>query len=206
MEIQHPFRVVTPTLDGDVLSVLASATAEFTPPEVQRLIGDHSVDGVRRALARLVDQGVVGQQRSGNATRYWLNRDHLAAPAIIELATLQQQLIDRLRGLIESWAVPCEYAALFGSAVRGTMTRSSDIDVFIVRSSNVDPESATWTGQTTAAVRAVAKWTGNDARILELDIHQATVGLVKHDPVLTTVRDEGIWLAGPIGYLRGPQR
>lgn len=206
MEIQHPFRVITPTLDGDVLAVLASATAEFTPPEVQRLIGEHSVDGVRRTLGRLVDQGIVLHQRTGNATRYWLNRDHLAAPAIIELATLKGRFIDQLRGLIGSWAVRCEYAALFGSSARGTMTRTSDIDVFIVRSSNVEPESVAWAEQLAAMIQVVTKWTGNDVRILEFDSRQATVGLIEHDPVLTAIHDEGIWLVGPIGYLRGPKR
>ena len=33
---------ITPTVDGDVLMVLARAEAAFTPPEVHRLIGARS--------------------------------------------------------------------------------------------------------------------------------------------------------------------
>ncbi len=56
---------VTPTVERDVLQFLASAGASFTPPQVHALIGRHSVSGIRKALARLKDVGIVRAERVG---------------------------------------------------------------------------------------------------------------------------------------------
>ena len=59
MDFSRPMSVITPTVDGDVLTALAQADASFTPGRLHKVIGRHSEDGVRRALRRLVRQGVV---------------------------------------------------------------------------------------------------------------------------------------------------
>ena len=167
MELQRPFRLITPSLDGDVLAVLARADAEFTPPQVHGMVGRHSVDGVRRALIRLAEQGIVEHRRAGNAVLYQLNRAHLAAPAVITLASLRDELVSRLRAEIDAWQVRCEYAALFGSAARGEMRPDSDIDLFVVRPKRIVADDERWREQLIALSHDVAEWTGNDVRILE---------------------------------------
>ena len=67
MILSRPFLAVTPTIDGDVLAVLARADASFTPPQVHGLIGSHSVAGVRNALVRLTGQGVLHSEQVGRA-------------------------------------------------------------------------------------------------------------------------------------------
>ncbi len=42
MQLNKPFATVTPTLDGDVLAVLASADVTFTISQVQRILGTAS--------------------------------------------------------------------------------------------------------------------------------------------------------------------
>ncbi len=116
MLLQAPLAVVTPTIDGDVLAVLARAEASFTPPQVQAIVGRHSTEGVRKALKRLVAQGIVDADRVGNAVNYRLNREHLAAPAIIELANLRTTLLDRVAEHVDAWPVPARLVMLFGSA------------------------------------------------------------------------------------------
>ena len=147
MQLDRPFLLLTPTLDGDVLSKLALAEAEFTPPQVHRLIGTHSVEGVRNALQRLAGQGIVLQRRAGIAVLYQLNRNHLAAPAVVAIAQIRSLLIQRLRDLFAEWSIRTPYAALFGSASTGSMRPDSDLDIFIVRSARTSPVNDTWRSQ-----------------------------------------------------------
>ncbi|ROS23960.1 nucleotidyltransferase domain-containing protein [Cellulomonas sp. PhB150] len=196
MQLQHPLATVTPTLDGDVLTVLARARAKHTVGSIQHVLGDRSYEGVRKVLLRLSAQGVVQTERVGNVSSFWLNCDHLAAAAIIELAQLGETLITRIRDDLAGWAHPPVYAAVFGSALTGTMRIDSDIDVFIVRPDTIDADA--WTDETDGLARRITAWTGNDARILGmserevldganservlLDIASARHGTVAGDP------------------------
>jgi predicted nucleotidyltransferase len=206
VELQHPFRVVTPTLDGDVLAVLARAEAEFTPPQVHGVLGRYSEDGVRRVLGRLAQQGIVEQRRAGQAVLYRLNRAHLAAPAVIALACLFDTLIERLRERIEAWPIACSYAALFGSAARREMRPDSDLDLFVVRPNDVDEDDEQWREQLDTLSHDLTSWTGNDARILEYSADEVRRGLRTRDGVLVDITAEGVRLAGPSGYLQRATR
>jgi hypothetical protein len=55
-----------------------------------------SIPGICNALLRLAEQGTVKMETVGRVLQFRLNRNHLAAPAIIALAQLQQAFIDRL--------------------------------------------------------------------------------------------------------------
>lgn len=61
--------MVTPTLDGDVLTVLARAESDYTISDLPRVIGRGSTEGIRRVLRRLVDQGIVDRQQVGYLKR-----------------------------------------------------------------------------------------------------------------------------------------
>ncbi len=202
MQLHRPLGVISTSVSTDVLTVLARAEAEFTPPEVHRLVGAHSEAGIRRALQELSRQGIVHSARSGNAVRYWLNRQHLAASHIRSLAGLREELVERLTRRIGLWKEPCAYAALFGSAARNEMTLDSDIDLFVVRPAAVDPEDGPWARQIRTLEVAVTTWTGNDARVLEYGEAEVVEGSASGDRVLDDIRDEGLRLAGPSDYLR----
>jgi arsenite-transporting ATPase len=58
------------------------------------------------------------------------------------------------------------YAALFGSAARGDMRPDSDIDIFLVRPTGSQLEA--WERASSAFADRVTRWTGNDARVLEM--------------------------------------
>jgi hypothetical protein len=202
MDLGHPFKVITPTVDGDVLRVLARASAEFTPPEVHRRIGEHSVDGVRRSLERLHRQGIVLRREAGKASLYALNRSHLAAPAIVELADVRDEFLRRVRSVFEDWKVACPYAVLFGSAARGDMHADSDIDLFVVRPKNVDAGDSAWAQQLVALSGEVFSWTGNDARILEYGEGEIVKAASSQLPILLAIEGDGVHLTGPSNFLR----
>jgi predicted nucleotidyltransferase len=206
MDLAHPFEVITPTVDGDVLQVLASAEASFTPPQIQALANRHSVSGVRKALARLTRAGIVTTERIGQAFRYGLNREHLAAPHVVALARLRSDLIERMTALLGHWSDAAEYAAVFGSAATGHMRLDSDIDVFVVRPDSVELDDSVWRAQLDEFARRVTAWTGNDTRILEFSATEARTALIAaSEPVLDDIREHGLRLHGRTDYLR-PRR
>lgn len=167
MDFRRPLRVITPTLDGDVLAALAGGEIEVSGRELHRLVGHSSEEGVRKAADRLVRQGIVKQRVMGRIRLYALNREHLAAEPVERLATLRAQLIERLRQGIAAWDVPAAAAVLFGSVSRKTATETSDIDILLVRAPAVGADDDAWREQLERLSRDVTSWTGNDARILE---------------------------------------
>lgn len=195
MELQHPFALVTPSLDGDVLAVLARADAAFTTGEVHRLLPSVSQQGIRNSLQRLAEQGTVLADRVGNAYTYRLNREHLAAEHVIGLANLMSALLARLTRELDAWDPKPAYAAVFGSAARGTMTADSDIDLLLVRPDGADEDA--WDAQMQTLASRVTRWTGNDARALVLD----EADVAPDEPVLRDVVAHGLIVAGTHDWL-----
>lgn len=202
MDLSRPLAVVTPTVDGDVLTVLAGAAASFTGRQVHQMAGRHSERGVRNALQRLAKQGIVDRTRIGSSDLYTLNREHLASPYIRALAGLKAELLLRVREELASWSVPAAYAAIFGSAARGEMRVDSDIDVFVVRPSAVSEADITWQDQVANLAERITAWTGNDARVLELSVEEVDDGVARDEQVLIDIREQGLGVAGPRNYLR----
>jgi predicted nucleotidyltransferase len=196
MDLQHPLRLITPTLDGDVLALLAAGEVRLTGRQIGREIAA-SQEGVRRVLARLERQGIVLRERAGRAHLYRLNRDHLAAPCIERLAGMRVELMGRLKQAITTWAIPPVGVILFGSTARGDSDEGSDIDLLVVRPGATDPDDPRWRGQLTELQRLAAALTGNDARILEYRDDD----LGRHRPAERVVADaaaEGIVLFGSV--------
>lgn len=204
MRLSHPMQLVTPTVDGDVLVVLARTEQGFTPGEVQRLIGTHSIHGIRKALNRLTEQGIVQAERRGNATIYTFNHLHIAAQAISEIANVRQALINRLRDQLAGFTLAPTYAALFGSAARDDMRPDSDLDLFLVRPDDLDDAAVdAWERDVHELSQQATAWTGNDTRVLELSEGEVAGGLANQDdPVLDSIREDGIHLAGPRSFWR----
>jgi hypothetical protein len=196
VNFQRPFQVVAPTLDGDVLTLLARADRALTGRAIERESGA-SHGGVQRALEHLVAEGVVTREAAGRAFLYRLNRDHLAAPWIEGLAALRLELIDRLRAQVAGWERPAAAVSLFGSAARGEAGRDSDIDLLVIRPADVDYEDGVWREQVGSLEQAAARWTGNDARVLEFTADE----LAADEPVLDTAAAEGVDLYGSLRRL-----
>jgi len=197
VELHRPLATVTPTLDGDVLMVLARNDAMFTTGQIHRILTQHSEEGIRRVLRRLVDQGIVRSQRIGNAFAYRFSHDHIAAEYVVGLARIQETFLSRLEKWLALWQVPPRYAAVFGSAARGQMAASSDVDLLLVRPNGAD---AQWETQVHQLAATVAGWLGNDARVLEFSEHDVS-SRGRDEPVLGDVLREGLTVAGRRSWL-----
>lgn len=149
------------------MGVLARADEEFTGRRIHRLVGHGSEHGVRKAADRLAEQGIVTRRRAGQAKLYSLNRHHLAAPYVEGLGFLRSRLIERLKEVVTGWSQPPASVFLFGSVARGEASADSDLDLLVVRRSDVDGEDPEWEEQLAALERDATAWTGNEARVLE---------------------------------------
>lgn len=206
MQLNRPFATVTPTLDGDVLGVLATSEVTFTITQIQRILTTASGEGIRKVLTRLTAQGVVLHDRVGRTNIYRLNTEHLAAEPILALSRLTATFLDRLEAHLEGWGEAPKYAAVFGSAATGRMTLDSDIDLFLVRASDAehdgrlgDPEA--WEQQVSELARSVTAWTGNDGRIVEFTEDELRAAAAAGEPLLSDVARQGLTVAGTRAWL-----
>lgn len=207
MQLNRPFATVTPTLDGDVLAVVATASTEtFTISQIQRILTTASGEGIRKVLTRLTAQGVVLHNQVGRTHTYRLNTEHLAAVSILALSRLASTLMQRIETHLKEWRERPVYAAVFGSATTGTMTLRSDIDLFLVRGSRSEPhvppdDSDVWERQVAELVRAVTGWTGNDARVVEYTEDDVRRAAGAGEPLLRDVAKQGLTVAGSRAWL-----
>ena len=157
MHLGAPILSVTGGLEGAVLEVLAGTDTPLPLGNVHRLIHSASKSGVRKALLRLADSGVVQVLPGG----YVLNRDHVACDGIIRLANLRSELFDRMATEIASWRPAVTLAGVYGSAARGDGDEESDVDVLIV----ADRLQTDALGRLS---QLVARSSGNDCQIIHL--------------------------------------
>jgi hypothetical protein len=197
VNLTDPTSAVTATLDGPVLAVLAQAGKPLTVGQVAAQTPRGSEIGVRRSLARLVDQGIVRATEMGRNRVHELNRDHVAAPIAEALAGLRLETWKRLRQKIATWNPQPLYGCVFGSAARGDGDSYSDIDVLLIHSpfpGEADPrrrsstisrqlagyaaefltlqltnrQVAKWRRQVDDLHALVEAWTGNPLQALEM--------------------------------------
>lgn len=195
MFLRKPIRSVIPGVQGLVLGVLANTTTPLTGRAVAGLLeGDATSSGVSRVLGHLVESGLVSCEPAGRANLYALNRDHVAAAAILVLADLRGELLRRIRTELSSWAEPPVAAWMFGSASRDEGTAQSDIDILLVRSSGTVDE--VWVTQTMALSEQVKSWSGNPCEILDYTTDEIEALVLAADPLITSLRSDAIEMAG----------
>lgn len=196
MDVAHPYTAICPTLDSEVLSVLAGTARPLTGREVARLTGRDSHSGVLDVLNRLAEHGLVDRREAGRALLFALNREHLAAAAVDVLAGMRTELLTRIRHAINAWEIAPINVSLFGSTARGDGDTSSDIDLFIVRPDDVGEEDARWRGQLDDLAQQIQRWTGNHARIAEAAEAQIAQLRADEPPIVAELRSDAILLGG----------
>ncbi len=196
MDVARPYAAVCPKLDGEVLRVLAGTTRLLTGREVALLTGRSSHSGVLDVLHRLTEHGLVDRVELNRAFLFALNRDHLAAPAVEVLAGMREELLNRIRSELDAWEIPPVHVSLFGSAARGDGDTRSDIDLFVIRPSDVDADEPSWRAQIEDLADRIRRWTGNHAAIVERAESQIARLRAGEPPLLAELRSDAIVLSG----------
>jgi predicted nucleotidyltransferase len=183
MDMSKPITTVITTLDGPVLAVLARTTQPLTGRKVHQLASGGSETGTRKVLRRLVTTGLVTASEVGAAVLYSLNREHLAAGAVLELTTLRQRLFDRIRDMIEQWPLKPIHASVFGSTARGDGDLGSDVDLLVVHGFTGDPPGK-WAAQVDMLGDQVQVWVGNHLQTYELGERELADHLQAGEPIV----------------------
>lgn len=196
MDVSRPHAAIAPSLDGDVLRVLAGTTRGLTGREVTRLTGRSSHSGVLSVLNRLAEHGLVIRVELNRASLFTLNRRHIAAPIAEAMAELRRRLIAEMRIAVSRWQIEPTHASLFGSTARGDGDTESDIDLLIVRPNSVDEEHPSWRAQLSEMETELLHLTGNQPRIVELSEEELTALRDRQLPLLDELDTDAIHLGG----------
>ncbi len=186
MNTKHPISSVIPSTEGLVLGALAGTTAPLTLSEVQRIVEDASLSGVRNALLRLASGGVVDRVPGG----YSLNRDHVAAPAVEALAQMRHELFRRMSAEVDKWRPSAALVGVFGSTARQDGDEHSDIDVVVVRDSD---DTAERVGELAELVR---RRTGNTCHVVAVSTSDLGRMKRRREPLLDNWRRDLVVVSG----------
>lgn len=197
MRFQNPFAAMNTTgIDSQILVVLARSEQYLTVAEIHQLIPEvGSLQGIRKALARLVQQGTALERFTGRSAGYALNREHLLTPSIMNIANIKSEFIRRLSQTISEWETQPLTVKLFGSAAREDMSDDSDIDLLVVMPTTASRHTAVTLVDELAA--QAKQWTGNDVRPLLYFEDEVTPASIFN----STLR-EGIDVTGDPAWLR----
>lgn len=193
MDLESPLRTIASPVEAETLRVLAGADTDFSAPQVHRLVEAASPYGVRKALARLADSGLVLSSSHGSSTVWRGNRNHVLWPAIESAVNARRELLDRLRG---QFADRHELSAyLYGSFARRAATPESDIDILVVY-----PDGATQDAIVDFAHdlgEQIRAWTGNEGHIFTATRSWLRDSIERSDSVIMSIRHDAVALIGP---------
>jgi predicted nucleotidyltransferase len=133
--------------------------------------------------------GVVRTQRAGQAQLVNLNRAHVLAQPLIALARTRDRLTEMLTAELAGWA-GLAGAWLFGAAARPGGDRGSAVDLLLVASTST--ELPAWGEATGRLVTHVQSWTGNRVRLVEHSRGSFALLIRGANPLVATIRAEGI--------------
>jgi predicted nucleotidyltransferase len=198
VDMSQPISTAIPTLDGPVLAVLARTSQPLTGRKVHQLAAGGSETGTRKVLRRLVATGLVTATEVGASVQYALNREHLAAAAVLDLTTMRLRMFERIRTAIAQWApeVQPDHASVFGSAARGDGDLDSDVDLLLVHGFTDQPPPE-WIGHVAALGDHVHSWTGNHLQTYEISQAQFADHVRSAEPIVKEWLRDGVTLAGP---------
>jgi predicted nucleotidyltransferase len=196
MDISRPYAAVSPSLDGDVLRVLAGTTRVLTGREVAALAGRRSHSGVLDVLRRLTEHGLVNRVELNRAYLFTLNREHLAAPAVEILMGMRAELLRRIRGELDAWKITPVHLSMFGSTARGDGDTRSDVDLLVIRSASVGEDDPQWRVQLDDLSADILRWTGNHMSLVEIDEAQLARLRQEEPPIISQLRADAIVLSG----------
>jgi predicted nucleotidyltransferase len=193
MDLESPLRTIASPVEAEALRVLAGADTEFSASQVHRLTESASPYGVRKALARLADAGLVLSTVHGNTTFWRGNRQHVLWPAIESAVDARQVLLGRIRDELAKRTGLAAY--LYGSFARRSAGPESDIDILIVY-----PDDTSHDVMMDFAFHLseqITAWTGNEGHLYNATRTWLHESIESVDPVVASIRQDAVTLTGP---------
>lgn len=207
MDLSNPISSIIPSGHGAVLAVLARTDRPLTGRKVAELTGGRvSQSRVSEVVRELTEAGIVLCDEHPPAKLYRLNRDHVAADAVVGLARQRERLVGRMLDGIGMWSPAPIAAWLFGSFARGEGGVRSDIDVLVVRPDAVSGDDPGWSVQIDEFTAQVTRWSGNQCCLLEYSEREFADLVERGERLVDELRRDGLHLAGAATRLKAKAR
>jgi len=210
MDFVRPIEAVITGAQGRLLGALSRVSGPVTLRTAAELAGVSPAQ-CSRLLGPLVDLGVVEREDVPPAAHFWLVRDHLAAQPLLQLLDAEGRFLSALRRSAPRIRPEPVSIIVFGSLARGEARADSDVDVLMVRSSDVDGAEVEWLESVATWVAYAERISGNPVSLLEVDSVEAGRRLRRGGGVWTAIREEGRSVYGLsaeelLGATRGTKR
>jgi hypothetical protein len=139
---------------------------------------------------------VLRQEAGGGTLLYTLNRDHVAAEAVLLLSDLQGRLFERMRASLLTWNPRPVHVSVFGSAARRDGNTASDVDLFVVRPSGIAEGHKQWRSQIDSLANDVVGWSGNHLGVVDFSLAATRRLGRERPPIVAELERDAITLLG----------
>ena len=194
MDFRHPIESIIPGAQGRVLAVLLNSTGDLNVRNIAR-IGGVSVAQASRVLPGLVDLGIIERREVPPSSLFRLIPEHVASRSLLELVNVRRGLFGELGILSESLNPKPTSVIVFGSVARGDSGDGSDLDLIVVRPSDL-PNDDRWIDELEKFRISAQRASGNSVELLEVGSTEIGNRLTALDGVWCDVRREGIVVFG----------
>jgi hypothetical protein len=117
--------------------------------------------------------------------------EHVAAQALLALARSNDTVLDEMGRLAAALPQPPASVIVFGSFARREAEVESDIDVVVVRPTQVEEDDDAWSDSLEAWRRDVRRLTGNPVEIFEVSTDEAATKLAGRAQLWADIRRDG---------------
>lgn len=179
-----------PGAQGRVLAVLAETTAELNLRTIAKLAGV-SIAQASRVLPGLVELGVVERREVPPSSLFRLVPEHVASRAVLALAHSTDTVLDEIGRLAGALPRPPASVIVFGSFAGGEAGRDSDVDLVVVRPTEIDENDDAWAESLEAWRRGIARLTGNPVEVLEVSAEEASAKVAGRSQLWSDIRRDG---------------
>lgn len=190
MDFVRPIEAIVPGAQGRVLAVLVETTAELNLRTIAQLAGISQAQA-SRLLPELVALGVVERREVPPSSLFRLVREHVASRALLAIARSTDVVLDEMGRRAGTLQLPPVSVIVFGSFARREADAESDIDVVVVRPSDVDEDDDTWVESLDAWRLDVRRLAGNPVEVLEVGAEEAATKLAGRSQVWADIRRDG---------------
>lgn len=180
-----------------ILRALAGRSSPVTAAQLTRIAGVGTEAGIRRAAERLAAHGVCLSEDVGGRVVYTLNYDHVLYDAVAALLEADRELPRRLKSALAGWEPAPASAVLFGSAARRDGDLGSDVDLLLVRPSQLSQaRKVEWVRQVHELRTAIQQWTGNRLQVLDWTSTVLRRHARAREPLVDAILGDGVTVSG----------
>ena len=198
MNLSFPIATVIPGAFGVVIDQLAVSDTEYTRSGLaKKVAGKVGKSRVYELLEELTASGLVIERQLEGSKVYSLNREHLLAAPVLQLAATRGMFLERLRKTLSEWSPKPEAAYLFGSVARGSSSSQSDVDILAIRPDQVLDGDEHWLRQLFDLEISIERWTGNNAHVLDYSESQWRELIKQRQALTIEILSEAVTISGP---------